>query len=135
MGTPEMWASGRKSNIQTLLGSLTVTWIHASTFKGLQLEKHEPDPKSAYLHLPSKPGLFFLNCDVLWTQFICLLDHTGFPGGTSGKERSCQCRKHKRHGFNPWIRQIPFKTAWQPTPIFLPVKSYGQRSLAGYLGS
>ena len=31
----------------------------------------------------------------------------GFPGGSRGKEHSCQCRRHKRCGFNPWIRKIP----------------------------
>ena len=31
----------------------------------------------------------------------------GFPGGTSGKEPPCQCRRHKRHGFDPWVRKIP----------------------------
>ena len=56
----------------------------------------------------------------------------GLPSGSSGKEPSCQCRRHKRRGFNPWVRQIPFKRAWQPTPVFLPGKSHGQRSLASY---
>ena len=31
----------------------------------------------------------------------------GFPGGSSGKEPTCQCRRHKRDGFNPWVRKIP----------------------------
>ena len=31
----------------------------------------------------------------------------GFPGGASGKEPDCQCRRHKRHGFYSWIRRIP----------------------------
>ena len=34
-------------------------------------------------------------------------------------------------GFNPWIGKIPWRRAWQPTPVFLPGESYGQRSLAG----
>ena len=34
--------------------------------------------------------------------------------------------------FNPWVRKIPWRRKGQPTPIFLPGKSYGQRSLAGY---
>ena len=37
----------------------------------------------------------------------------------------------KRCRFDPWVRKIPWKKAWQPTPIFLPGKSYGQRSLMG----
>ena len=55
-----------------------------------------------------------------------------FPGGTSGKEPACQCRRHKRHGFNPWIGKIPWRRAWQPTPVFLPREFHGQRSLESY---
>jgi len=56
----------------------------------------------------------------------------GLPGGTSGKEPTCQCRRHKRPGFDIWVGKIPWRRAWQPTPVFLPGESYGQRSLAGY---
>ena len=37
----------------------------------------------------------------------------------------------KGHRFNPWVGKIPWRRAWQPTPVFLPGKSHGQRSLAG----
>ena len=56
----------------------------------------------------------------------------GFPGGTSGKEPTCQCRRHERYMFYPWVRKIPWRRAWQPTLVFLPGESHGQRSLAGY---
>ena len=36
----------------------------------------------------------------------------------------------KRSGFNPWVRKIPWRKAWQPTPESLPGESHGQRSLA-----
>ena len=52
----------------------------------------------------------------------------GFPGGTSGKEAAGQCRRSKRLGFDPWVGMIPWR-AQQPTPIFLPGESHGQRSL------
>ena len=52
-----------------------------------------------------------------------------FPRWLSGKESACQCR---RHGFDPWVGKIPWRRKWQPTPVFLPGKSHGQRSLAGY---
>ena len=55
----------------------------------------------------------------------------GSPGGTSGKEPACQCRTCKRHGFDPWVRKIPWRRAWQPTPVFLPKESHGLRSLRG----
>ena len=34
--------------------------------------------------------------------------------------------------FNPWVRKILWRRAWQPTPVFLPGKSHGQRSLMGF---
>ena len=37
-----------------------------------------------------------------------------------------------RDRFYPWVRNIPWKRKWQPTPVFLPGKSHGWRSLAGY---
>ena len=37
-----------------------------------------------------------------------------------------------RHKFSPWVRKILWRRAWQPTPVFLPGKSDGQRSLVGY---
>ena len=39
---------------------------------------------------------------------------------------------HKIHGFSPWVGKIPWKMTWQPTPVFLPGKFHGHRSLAGY---
>ena len=56
----------------------------------------------------------------------------GFPGGPSGKELACQCRRCKRHSFSPWVRKIPWRRAQQPTPVFLPGESHGQKSLVGY---
>ena len=54
------------------------------------------------------------------------------PGGTSGKESACQCRRHKRYSFDPWVGKIPWSRKWPPTPVFLPGKSHGQSSLVGY---
>ena len=42
-----------------------------------------------------------------------------------------QCRR-LRLGFSPWVGKIPWRRKWQPTPVFLPGKSHGQRSLEGY---
>ena len=56
--------------------------------------------------------------------------HTkGLPRWHSGKESTCQCR---RHGFKPWVRKISWSRKWQLIPVFLPGKFHGQRSLAGY---
>ena len=50
----------------------------------------------------------------------------------SGKESACQCRRHRRDRFNPWVGKIPLRGKWQPTVVLWPEKFYGQRSLAGY---
>ena len=55
-----------------------------------------------------------------------------FPGGTGGKEPTCQCRRHERFGFSPWVGKIPWRRAWQPTPIFMPRESHRQRSPVSY---
>ena len=56
----------------------------------------------------------------------------GYLRCLSGKESFCQCKRHRRCGFDPWVGKIPWRRKWQPTPIFLPGKSHGQRSLEGY---
>ena len=48
------------------------------------------------------------------------------------KESTCQWRRSRRCRFDPWVEKIPWRRKWQPTPVFLPGKSQGQRSLAGY---
>ena len=52
----------------------------------------------------------------------------GLPWWLRGKESACQCR---RHGFDPWVRKIPWEIKWQPTPVFLPGEFHGQRRLMG----
>ena len=55
-----------------------------------------------------------------------------FPGSASGKEPTCQCRRYKSSRFDPWLRKIPCRRKWQPTPVFLPGESQGLKHLAGY---
>ena len=58
--------------------------------------------------------------------------YMGFPGGTSDKDPTSNSGDIMIHGFNPWVRKIPWRRAQQPTIVFLPAESYGQRSLKGY---
>jgi len=57
-----------------------------------------------------------------------LLFTGSFPGFTSGKEPACQYRRLS-HRLSPWVGKIPWRRAWQPTPVFLPGESHGQRNL------
>jgi len=52
-----------------------------------------------------------------------------FPGGSDGKVSCLQCG---RPGFDPWVGKILWRRKWQPTPVLLPGKSHGQRSVVGY---
>ena len=58
--------------------------------------------------------------------------HIHFHRWHSGKESSCQCRRCTKCRFDPWVRKISCRRIWQPTPVFLPGKSHGQRSQVGY---
>ena len=95
-------------------------------------------------HIPLFFIIFFAFICVLTNKTICVWDfcmyfgththththiHQGFSGGSDGKQSTHNMRYP---GSNPWIRKIPWKRKWQPTPVFLPGESHGQRSLVGY---
>ena len=65
------------------------------------------------------------HCCILSTKQV-------LPRWLSGKESTCRHRSHRRQVSNPWVRKISWRRKWQPTAVFLPIKSHGQRSLAGY---
>ena len=99
-------------NRKTLKPSLAV-WI-ITAFPQLH-------PSLFYLYDFCHPGgapVFFVIYFILliffffWVIFICL-----------------QCG---RPGFDPWVRKIPWRQKWQPTPVLVPGKSHGPRSLVGY---
>ena len=54
------------------------------------------------------------------------------PRWFSSKESACQSWRHRRCRFSPWVRKIPWRRKWQPSAVFLPGESHGQRILAGY---
>ena len=74
-------------------------------------------------------GRWFLRCQ--FSLFITVSASDRLPWWLRGKELAYQCRKCRRYWFNPWVRKIPWRRVWQPTPVFLPRESHGQRSLAG----
>ena len=79
-------------------------------------------------------GIFLIRCSrvVVGWEVLSEKKPWGFPGGVSAKEPACQCRRCKRHRFDHWVGKIPWRGAQQPTPVFLPGESHGQRSLVGY---
>ena len=61
--------------------------------------------------------------------WACPMSQWGLSWWLNGKESACQC---KRCGFDPWVRNIPWKRKRQHIPVFLPGKPHEQRSLVGY---
>ena len=74
-------------------------------------------------HLPSLPVL-------LEAVFGNNTVTKGFPAGSESKQSVCSARD-RRCRFHPWFGKIPWRKIRQPTPVFLPEKSHGQRHLAG----
>jgi len=67
-----------------------------------------------------------------WNPFLLsevFIPFMGFPGGSDGKEPACNAGEP---GLDPWVGKIPWRRAWQPTSVFLPGESHGQRNPAGY---
>ena len=84
---------------------------------------------------PTTMGIHLL----LWSDGFCnhstkglmllLIRKHWLPWCLRGLSVCLQCR---RPGFDPWVGKIPWRRRWQPTPVFLPGESHGQRSLVGY---
>ena len=89
--------------------------------------------------MPSSRGLpqnSIITWDIVSSQIICFVCAyvciwVGFPGGTVVKNKKIHLPMQETW-VNPWFRKILWRRKWQPTPVFLPGKSHGRRSLAGY---
>ena len=82
---------------------------------------------------------FFSHSLLTYGSYVNLLLFLGrqnkssvLPRWLSGKEPACQSRRLRRCGFSPWVRKISWSRKWQPTSVFSPGESHGQRSLAGH---
>ena len=84
-------------------------------------KKAQSESPSAFYGLASEVTLHHF-CNISLVTQISLIQ-------CSGKEFACRWRRCRRFGFNPWVRKIPWRRKWQPTPVFLPEKLHGQRSL------
>ena len=60
----------------------------------------------------------------------CPMEATGREGSSFTEGPGKECLQSRRPGFDPWVRKIPWRRAWQLTPVFLPGESLGQRRLA-----
>ena len=67
-----------------------------------------------------------------WLNWTELNTSRSFPVGATDREYIGQQRRHKKQGFDPGSRRFPETGKCQPTPLFFPGESHGQRSLVGY---
>ena len=71
-----------------------------------------PHPQSTphtLLTLPNSVPSEHYSCYTHFTDWQVLRSQRDFLSGSSGKEPACQCRRHKRHRFNPWVGKIPLE--------------------------
>ena len=80
--------------------------------------------------------LLYLNTHPLMTPTLSSpgIHPLGFPGVTVVKNLPAKAGRHRRHAFHLWVKsgRFPWRSKWQLTPVFLPGKSHGERSPAGY---
>ena len=96
-----------------------------------------------YILSPSRPHFcchLGYECDIqkecqAWSKVMMKTkvrsDHFSLQAGLP-RRIWLQCRRHRRLEFKHWVGKISWRREWQPTPVFLPGKSHGQRSLKGY---
>ena len=138
---PKYWSfsfSISPSNEYSGLISFRMDWLDfpavQETLKSL-LQHHGSKASilwlSAFFIVHSHIHTWLLKKPKLWLEgplFEKIYVKERFPWWLSGKEFTCQCWNH---GIDLWLCKVPGRRKWQPTPVFLPGKSHGQRSLAG----
>ena len=77
---------------------------------------------------PGRPSMWLLPLCCLHNS-ICKVQMLWASQWLSGKEPACQCRGRRRWKLDPWVGKIPWRRKWQPSPVFLPRRSHGQRRL------
>ena len=95
-------------------------WISPSSYTSKQKKKKSPVILSKIINI------------LLIYLFRHTWVHMALPSGAVVKNLPAKCRRCRRLGFDPWFGTIPGSRKWQPTPVFLPGKPLGQRSLVGY---
>ena len=106
---------GSASSLERIPGKRW-TWIRIGKIAVRQIRASHWSPESSFI----------------WTQSWECIFTLSAAGASQVAQRERICLQCKRHGLDPWVGKIPWRRKWQPTPLFLPGKSHGQRSLEGY---
>ena len=105
------------SSVHRILQARILEWVAIPFSRG----SSQPRDRTWVPHIAGE--CFFLPSEPLTATWIL---SRGFSRGASSKEPACQCRRHRRLRLDLWVGKIPWRGAWQPTPVFLPGESQGQ---------
>ena len=129
MWLPEDGGSGQHTLIQITLN------LFPPSGSGIK-KKQTPGWTQFYcwmMEMVPLPKDSLYGCFLFWYVQNCPLQifhqYSRVPRWHSGKESTCWC---KRRGSNPWVRKIPWRRTWQPTPVFLPGKFPWTEEPVGY---
>ena len=86
----------------------------------------DPEIEPTSLTSPELVGVFFT------LSALGPLNKRSFPGTSLVAQTEKNLLAMQETGCDPWVGKNPWRRAWQPTPVFLPGESHGQRSLVGY---
>ena len=115
---------------------------HPCTSLVAQMVKHLPTMQDTWVQSLGQEDLLgkemathssTLAWKIPWTEELGRLQSTGSHRvGHDWSDLAAAAAQCGRPGFNPWVRKISWRRKWQPTPVFLPGKSHGQRNLVDY---
>ena len=89
-----------------------------------------PCPGSCHASCPEgEDSRLTLQMEGRWIEQVqpLILESSQKSDTNSNSSSYLRCRSCRRRGFNPWVREIPWRRKWQPTPVFSPGESHGQR--------
>ena len=126
---PAIW----KTNSNTIFTNRIWSYTETST-------PSTPQKKKGSIHNPRNHKLKQSPQISMWNSAILIFPPfgmsctllLGFPDGSVAKNLSVIAGKCRRTGFDPWVGKISRRRKQQPTLVFLPGESHGQRSLEGY---
>ena len=127
---------GHNFHFSGINGKITIAWRYDSHMFSFFFLKKLPNcfPWQLYCFIfplaMCEWSIFPVSLLAVFWEFLTAVFWEGFSRWHSSKESACQCRRHRRCLFDPWVSNIPWSRKWQPVPVFLPGKSHGHRSLA-----
>ena len=110
---------------------LYYSYIHDS-----KVQSVDYDAETRILKISSFNPIYNVKIDFIFKEqklskgiYMQVVQENGIPWWLRQNRICLQCRRHR---FDPWVGKYPWRRKWQPTPLFLPGESLGQRSLTGY---